>query len=264
MIRSMEKDVTAGGIPRDRHRRQLREEPSMSRGDGDLVHAMHGHLQRCFPGWEGPVLHERISPTVHLDVMVVGPTADYPCLRLVTCGMAELPMHVPSGWATTSHAEVTIALPPSWPVSMNAFGDERFSWPVRLLKHLGRMPHENGTFLWNGHTTHGDRSRPYMPGSRLCASLIVPPMIAPPEFEEFDAGPGRSVRILGVLPLYAEELEVKLQRGLPALLDLIRASDLTDVVDPRRRSLVPGRLAVHGSAGTRVRSRRREHPPPAG
>jgi len=115
MIRSMEKDVTAGGIPRDRHRRQLREEPSMSRGDGDLVHAMHGHLQRCFPGWEGPVLHERISPTVHLDVMVVGPTADYPCLRLVTCGMAELPMHVPSGWATTSHAEVTIALPPSWP-----------------------------------------------------------------------------------------------------------------------------------------------------
>jgi hypothetical protein len=233
----MEDDVTAGGIPLYRHRRRLADEPSMSRGDRVLIEAMHDHLERCFPGRDGLVLHEKISPTVHLDVMVVRPTAVYPHLRLVTCGVAELPMRVPPGWSDTPYAEFSIALPPDWPVSMEAFRDERFYWPVRLLKHLGRVPHDSETFLWTGHTLHGDRSQPYGPDTQLCASLIVPPLIAPQEFGRFDVDGGRSVRILGVLPLYAEELEVKLQHGLQALMDLIDRSELTDVVVPHRQNL---------------------------
>jgi hypothetical protein len=120
---------------------------------------------------------------------------------------------------------------------MEALRDERFYWPVRLLRHLGRLPHDGETFLWTGHTVHGDRSRPYAPDTRLCASLIVPPMFAPPEFGEFDVHGGRSVRILGVLPLYAEELDVKLQHGLGALMDLIGGADLTVVVGPHRKNL---------------------------
>jgi suppressor of fused protein SUFU len=234
----MKNEVTAGGIPPHRHRRRRTNEPSMSRGDSGLIEAMHDHLERCFPGWDGPVLHERISPTIHLDVMVVRPSADYPCLRLVTCGMAELPMRVPPQWSETPYAELTIALSPGWPVSMEAFHEERFNWPIQLLKHLARMPHEGATFLWTGHTAHGDRSHPYAPDTGLCASLIVPPMIAPPGFGELNAGRGRSVRILGVLPLYAEELEVKLRCGPRALADSIAAADLTDVVDPYRRAVI--------------------------
>lgn len=212
MIPPMEEDVTAGGIPLYRHRRRLTDEPSMSRGDRALIEAMHDHLERCFHGWDGLVLHEKISPTVHLDVMVVRPTAVYPCLRLVTCGVAELPVHVPPDWSETPYAELSIALPPSWPVSMDAFRDERFYWPVRLLKHLGRMPHDGQTFLWTGHTIHGNRSQPYAPDTHLCASLIVAPLIAPREFGEFKVGGELSVRLLGVLPIYAEELEVKLHQ----------------------------------------------------
>ena len=39
-------------------------------------------------------------------------------------------------------------------------------------------------------------------------------------------------------PIYAEELELKLERGLEALWNVIAESDLTDVVDPRRPSLL--------------------------
>jgi hypothetical protein len=91
------------------------------------------------------------------------------------------------------------------------------------------MPPDGQTFVWTGHTIHGDRSKPYAPDTELCASLIVPPLIAPREFAEFNVGGGRSVRILGLLPLYAEELEVKLQHGLQALMDLVGGSGLTDV-----------------------------------
>jgi hypothetical protein len=147
----MEKDVTAGGIPLYRHRwRPATDEPTMARGAGALIEAMERHLERCFPGWDGPVLHERTSPGLHLDVMVVRATAHFPCLRLVTCGMAELPMRVPPGWSETPYAELSIALPPRWPVSMAAFRDRRFYWPIRLLKELARMPHESQTFLSAG------------------------------------------------------------------------------------------------------------------
>jgi Suppressor of fused protein (SUFU) len=238
MLRPMKDDVAAGGIPLSTPRRRWpTDEPSLSRGDRALIKGMHDHLERCFPGWNGPVLHERISPTVHLDVMVVRPTAVYPFLRLVTCGMAEQPMHVPPGWCETHYVELSIALPPTWPVSMGAFRDERFYWPVRLLKHLGRLPHDGETFLWTGHTIVGNRSQLYAPDTQLCASVIVPPLIAPREFGEFNVGGERSVRILGVLPLYAEELEVKLEHGLQALMDLIHGADLTDIVDPQRQNL---------------------------
>lgn len=76
--------------------------------------------------------------------MVVRPTAVYPCLRLVTCGMAQLPMHVPPEWSDTPYAELSIALPPRWPVSMKAFRDERFyfynicSWRCRITAWLDR------------------------------------------------------------------------------------------------------------------------------
>jgi hypothetical protein len=151
--------------------------------------------------------------------------------------MSEQPMRVPPDWRETPYAELSIALPPTWPVSMGAFRDERFYWPVRLLKHLGRMPHDDETFLWTGHTIDGNRSQPYAPDTQLCASVIVPPLIAPREFGEFTVGGERSVRILGVLPLHAEELDVKLQHGLQPLMDLIRGADLTDIVDPRRQNL---------------------------
>jgi Suppressor of fused protein (SUFU) len=245
----MNDNVTAGGVPLHRHRRRPTDEPSMSRGDRALIEAMHDHLERCFPGGSGLVLHEKISPTIHLDVMVVTPTAAYPFLRLVTCGVAELPMHVPPEWSETPYAELSIVLPPDWPVSMEAFRDERFYWPVRLLKHLGRLPHDDETFLWAGHTVHGDRSRPYAPDTRLCASLIVPPRLAPPEFGELDVDAGRSVRILGVLPLYAEELEVKLQHGLQGLMDLIGGSDLTEVVDPHRKNRALRRPFRYSASG---------------
>lgn len=233
----MKDDATAPGLPPSRRRRRRADAARLSRGDRSLVGAMDEHLERCFPGVEGMVLHETVSPAVHLDVMVVPPTRTYPCLRLVTCGMAEQPMRVPPGWPDTRYAELTIALPPGWPVSIAALRDERFFWPIRLLKHLGRMPHTGDTFLWNGHTIQNHGSEPYAPDTKLCGSLIVPPLTAPPGFEEFAVDGRRSVRILGVLPLFAEEMEMKVRHGLDALWDVIGASELTDVVDPHRPNL---------------------------
>lgn len=38
-------------------------------------------------------------------------------------------MTVPTGYEDVRYAELTLALPQSWEVSMEAFADERRSWP---------------------------------------------------------------------------------------------------------------------------------------
>ena len=186
------------------------------------------------------VFHEIVSQTVHLDVHMVPPSAEHDLHRLVTSGMAQRPMVVPEDFGASPFAELTLALPSSWPMSQESFEDEGAYWPLRLLKVLGRLPHEYGTFLWHGHTIpNGDPAEPYAGSTELCCALIVPPLIAPPEFDVIETTDGRKVTVLGVLPIYEAEMQFKLERGLDALLTLFEEHEVGDLIEPNRPSVVP-------------------------
>lgn len=43
-------------------------------------------------------------------------------------------------------------LPENWPTSSDAFKDDKYYWPIKLLKQLARFPHEYNTWLGYGHT----------------------------------------------------------------------------------------------------------------
>ena len=227
------------------------DEPSeaagLSHGDPQLIEAIERHIDRCFGPAERWIFHEEVSPHVHVDIHLVPPTDEFPVQRLVTSGMAEAPMTVPADFEATRFAELTIALPEEWPMSQDAFEDERVYWPIRLLKGLARLPHEYSTFLWYGHTVpNGTPPARYADNTNLCCAMIVPPLIAPARFHELDLDDGRRVRFLGVLPIYRDEMRVKLKKGSDALYDLFDAYDVTDLVDPSRRSLAPKRRRLLG------------------
>src|SRR5262245_21507542 len=84
-------------------------------------------------GDQGPVLHEIHSPVIHLDVLVFAPTAQRDTHVLVTCGMSALPMPTVD---EDRFMELCIELPADWPLTPEAFKDERNYWPIRLLKDL--------------------------------------------------------------------------------------------------------------------------------
>ena len=222
-------------------------EQRISGGDPELIDAIDEHLDRCFGEDDRWVFHELVSPTIHLDVHRVPPTESFPFQRLVTSGMAEAPMTVPEGLGETPFAELTIALPADWPMSQEAFADERVYWPIRVLKDLARLPHEYSTFLRYGHTIpNGNPPAPYADGTGLCCAFVAPPVAAPDEFAEMLVGDGGSVRILAVVPLYEDEMRLKLERGADALYDLFDEHGITDVVDPTRPSIAPRRRRFFG------------------
>jgi Suppressor of fused protein (SUFU) len=233
-------ETSPGGSRIYRHQRSASDEFQVSGGDPDLITAIEAHLDHSFGKTGDWVFHEIVSPTIHLDVHLVPPSDDFPFQRLVTSGMAEAPMSVPEGFEETAFAELTIALPSEWPLDQEALENESVYWPIRLLKALARLPHDYSTFLWYGHTIpNGDPPAPYAENTDLCGAIIIPPLLAPSGFGEVQLADGRRVRILGVLPLHGDEMQLKLDKGADALYDRLEQNQIADVIDPSRPSVAP-------------------------
>ncbi|MGE0706538.1 MAG: suppressor of fused domain protein [Planctomycetota bacterium] len=204
-------------------------------GDAEHIDRISAHIEQHL-GKVDLVFHELVSDLVHIDVHLVRASDERPFHTLVTSGMSEVPMHGrgPEG-AFKAWAELCVSLPSEWPLEQEAFRDEAVFWPLRWLKRLARFPHEYDTWLGWGHTLpNGDPPEPLGPGTDFVGWLVLPPLDAPAEFLSLDIGHGRQVDFFAIYPLYAEEMELKLERGTDALLDLFAQHDVSDVIQVGR------------------------------
>lgn len=125
--------------------------------------------------------------------------------------------------------------------TQEAFRDERVYWPVRLLKTLGRIPHEFDSWLGWGHSIpNGDPPAPYAPDTQLCGAVLIPPFLIGDSL--FVAQGEPPLHVFQVLPITAAEMSFKLQVGLDGLLDRLESAISDKVlygpVDPLRPSVV--------------------------
>jgi hypothetical protein len=174
---------------------------------------------------------------VHIDVHYVAPVDSRPYHTLITSGMSDLPMNVP---ATEPEAprymELMVTLPESWKVGPDHTSDEWW-WPIRQLKFLARMPHKYNTSLNWGHTVpNDDPPQPLAPTTKLCGAIIVPSLLVPAAFYELELS-DRRIAFFSVLPLYKEEMDLKLRLGTQALLERLVDNDINDVIAPKRRNV---------------------------
>jgi hypothetical protein len=208
--------------------------------DAALGSAIGAHLRRHL-GQSAMVLHECESDLIHVDVHVLGPTRARPHLTLVTAGMSQAPMYIPAdnGGEVLGYAELMITLPPQWPISRRTLRRPKHGWPVTWLRLLARLPHEYDTWLGYGHTVpNGDPPAPFSRSTDLCGMLVMPPESVPEEFLTLPLAPHRVIEFFALIPLHRDEIDMKLERGLDALLERLDAHSVGDVVDPDRASVV--------------------------
>ena len=105
------------------------------------MEAVEEHIAAHFGPVEN-VFHELVSPDIHVDICVVEPSAERDYYTLVTMGMGAHRMKVPEELAEykLERAELAIALPPDWKLDEESLKDERWYWPIGLLKVLARLP----------------------------------------------------------------------------------------------------------------------------
>ncbi|PZD95297.1 suppressor of fused domain protein [Paenibacillus sambharensis] len=205
-------------------------------GEDGWMEAIVKHVERYY-GETDTVYHEIISDLIHVDVHHISPTNRHPYHVLFTTGMSYLPMAVPEGREDYRFAELMICLPPEWPVSDEAFKDPNHYWPVYWLKMLARLPHEHGTWLGAGHTIpNGDPAEPLADNTRMSGIILLPPVRTETDFLTLSMADGRLVHFYCLVPLYAEEMDLKLAKGANALTDKFDKYQVNEWIDPARKN----------------------------
>ncbi len=182
------------------------------------MEAVEGHIQQYFGKFEN-VFHELSSPDIHVDICVVPPSKERDYYTLITMGMGAHRMNVPEELAEykLERAELAIALPGNWKLKHEDLKNERWYWPIRLLKTLARLPIASDTWLGFGHTM--DHEEDFAKGTKLCAAILTGPQDTEDGSEVCILPSGEEVNFYQVIPLYRDELEYKIEHGADALLD---------------------------------------------
>ena len=210
----------------------------------ECIEQISDHIERHI-GPVDMVFHEVLSDTVHIDVHHVKPTPERPFHTLVTSGMSDLPMTMPDGTEAPRYLELMVTLPDYWQLSMEAMKDEQWYWPVRQLKFLARFPHKYSTWLGWGHSIpNGDPAEPFADNTGLCGILILPSVNVPEAFYTLDIDAEKTITFMSLVPLYEEEMNLKLRKGSVALLERFDREDITDIVAENRKNVGKKRFGL--------------------
>ena len=183
--------------------------------------AVGGHIRQYF-GKVEHVFHELVSTDLRLDICAASPSGEQDCCILVTLGMGAHRMDVPEELAEykQERAELALALPAAWKHTPGNRQDDRWYWPVQLLKDLARLS-AGGTWLSRGWVI--DHQKPFAANTWLCAALLAEPFSAAPGGSVCTLPGGEDVHFYQVLPLYRNELQYTLEHGPEALLEKMAA-----------------------------------------
>ena len=199
------------------------------------MEAVEGHIQQYFGPFEN-VFHELVSPDIHVDICVVPPSRERDYYTLVTMGMGAHRMNVPEELAEykLERAELAIALPADWKLDQESMKDEKWYWPIRLLKSLARLPINCDSWLGHGHTV--ENREPFADNTKLCTATLIGPQDTEDGSEVCTLPGGEEVNFYQVIPLYEDELDYKLEHDTDALLNKMRG--ISFVVNPTRQDAI--------------------------
>ncbi len=182
------------------------------------------------------VFHEIVSPDIHLDIYVIPPTEDNNYYKLITVGMGAYKMTVPKLYKKYdfARAELIAYLPPDWDIKSE---DEKYYWPVRMMKTVAGLPICDDTWIGFGHTfSKDDENSPFAENTGFCSMMLLTPLNKDYQRVDFALkGKGR-INFYQLFPLYEEELDVKMSKGLNELFARFSDEDLVPVINIERQN----------------------------
>lgn len=188
------------------------------------------------------IFGEEVSHRVELDLLCVAPAPGREFWTITTSGMSARPMTVEPYSDRYMYAELILCLPPDWPLGLAAFRQERHYWPLRLLKHMARLPHLQSTWLGRGNVVRRGEGpvEAYAEGTPFSACIIRQPQLFPDKFSRFQLS-SHEVAIHAICPIYREEAEFKIRKSSDALFKLLDKAGVTELIDNQRANTCPRR-----------------------
>ncbi len=193
------------------------------------IQCIEKHIDTYFGSFEN-VLHEIVSPDLHIDLAIIPPNEVKNYYTVVTMGMGAFKMDVPES-KYNSRMELVMYFPKDWKFNS---ADEYYFWPIRELKALARFPFTNETWFSVGHTiTNGT---PFSECTDYNGFIVITTANVPPEAYQCTLPNGENVEFCQAIPLYEEELMYKINNSAGDLIhELLEAFPF--VFDPNRSNL---------------------------
>ena len=186
--------------------------------------------------------HERVSPDIHCDIVIVSPTEEQPYYKLVTMGAGAYEMNVPKELKgdVCDKAEYVIFLPKDWNLKSDKEEDH---WPFEMMQLISRLTIYTDDWLGFGHTINlTEDGTPVAEKTKLNSCVLIPSLGKEGQYvEPLNLGFfAKKVAFFQIYLLYQEELEFKLEHSLDELLDKIETDgEITDrklIVDIHRKN----------------------------
>ncbi|MEM7619263.1 MAG: suppressor of fused domain protein [Pseudomonadota bacterium] len=203
---------------------------------------IEGHVERHI----GPVqfvYHDLASSDLPIDIMVVPATSDRRFHYLVTSGMSDVSMSLPSR-ITHQHryryAELVMALPKYWPVAdEQAMTSKRWGYPVEHLKFLASVPHRFESWLSIGHSIpNGEPVETLGPDCDMTGFVLDHPVIGGESFCKLQTRKRKIINFYAVYPTYGVEMEHKLKKGYASLRKNFAQNNVMELFEPKRSPVI--------------------------
>ena len=180
-----------------------------------------------------------VSPELEFAIFRGGESVPYN--SVFTLGMSSLPMEgVPDKeWR---FAELVLLLPLDWPLEL-----EESNWPLKWLERLAMFPRRESSWLSLAHTIpNGLPPQPFAPDTNFCAWMFIPPIEFGEKFPRQRLEGGQVLNFWTPVPIYADELALKTNKGANELINRFARDKVSDVFAPNRPSIFAKRRGLLG------------------
>lgn len=213
-----------------------KDNPMKNRYSKKELRRFEKHIEEEF-GTYHKIIHETISPDIHLDIIIVPPTEEQPFYKLITMGAGAYKMKVPKPAKRESfnfpNAEYVIFLPKEWNLESNKPEDQ---WPINQLRSIGRLALQTNSWLSYGHTIQANTDYSPIANNTLLNSFIL--LCAYNKnyrlSRPFKLSFFKTLIFYQLFPIYQEELDYRLNNSMDEFLDWIGDENIIPIVDLNR------------------------------
>lgn len=206
--------------------------------DFEEMKAVGEHIEKYFGKYDN-VMHELVSPDIHIDICVIPPRKEHEYYTLVTMGMGAFKMPVPEDdeYEDLKRAELLVNLPSDWHLDRESLKEEKWYWPIRLLKYMARSPLNNDLYFCWGSTMEFDDIESFDDSTKLCTAITLSPGVFGEPSYECRLPNGEVVNFYQAIPLYREELTYKIENSVDKLLQKC-PDEILEVINPVRLNAI--------------------------
>ncbi len=216
----------------------MQERETKSKDIPNSVEIIDSHLDHFFDdNADIVVLDEIESELIHRDIYFIKATEDRPFHILLSCGMSAIPMKIPEDIESSELAEVMILLTKEWNLDYESFSDELNYWPIRIMKELMLLPHQNKTWLGFGHTFGHEDDEEFAEGVGFNSVMLAYSMELSADFTQIELENSELIDIYTLIPLYKEELEFKKQNSAYDLLERFDKFEIEEILNVGRKNV---------------------------